>query len=538
MMADHESPIRRQLPARRRLGQQGLSRRQVLRGGLAGLGAIPLLGGQTLAGPAAPLPCGRPSAAANSPVVVVQGVDPNTLDPDYANGQPEKNVLRHIFDPVLARDAKTLQVVPYLAKAWKNLDDFTWEFSLNQGITFHNGEPLTAQAVKFSLDRIKNDPKNTTGFTDVSFYESTTVVDDHTFHVKTTKPSAILPNLMVEMFVLPPKYYTETKFDTLQLKPVGSGPYVFKEWVKDDHILLEANPHYWRAPATIQQVQFKPVPELSTRVSLLQSGEADVITNVGPDQANLLTHGDNTRTAQVESGRIIFIGIRVDKPPLHDPRVRQALNYAVDFDTINKQLLGGIGRRAATIVNPPHANPELKPYSYDPAKAKALLQEAGVGGGFSVTMDTTNGRYLKDADLAQAVAQNLAAVGVKAEVHPQEWSVYIDDMVFKQATDPLYLLGLGSSFDGQEELAYVAQGYIANATHWDNAQYQQLYDQLITSLDPTKRQAIMNQMQTIAFNDPPLIYLWHQVDLYGVSKRLQWEPRADEYILMYEAKLA
>jgi len=536
-MVDRESPNDPLLALRRR-GQVGVSRRRVV-GGLAGLSIGPLLGRETLASGNAPSTAfiSPPRQTSATGVVVAQGVDPNSLDPNYANGQPEKNVLLHIFDTVLSHDPKTMQVVPGVAKSWQNVDDLTWEFTLSPQISFSNGEPLNAQAVKFTLDRIKNDPEEVTGFKESSFYDSSEVVDDYTLRVKTAKPSPILPDLMVSIFVLPPKYYTETQLDTLQTTPVGSGPYILKEWVKDDHVLLEANPKYWRAPASIPQVTFQPVPELSTRVALLQSGEADVITNLGPEQATMLVDSGDAKVSRVEGGRIIYIGMRCDTAPLTDKRVRQALNYAVDFDTINNQLFGGIGKRAATVVNPPHVNPELKPYPYDPAKAKALLADAGVAGGFSLIMDSTNGRYLKDLDLAQAVAQNLAAIGVQVEVKPQDWSVYIGDMVFKQATDPLYLLGLGSSFSGQEELTYIQKGYIANATYWDNSQYFQLYDELTTTLDPTKRQDIMNQMQTIAFDDPPLIYLWHQVDSYGVSNRLQWEGRADEYIYMYEAKL-
>ena len=529
-----------QARAARRRDQAPLSRRRIL-AGLAARGAAPVLGRRTAAAfpgaRAVGVGQGRPFAQGSGSVVVAQGVDPNSLDQNYANGQPEKNVLIHIFDTVLNHDPKTMQIIPGVAKTWKNIDDHTWEFALNEGIVFSNGEPLTAESVKYSLDRIKNDPKETTGFKETSFYESSEVVDDYTIRIKTSKPSPILPDLMVSIFVLPPKYYSDTPLDTLQTKPVGSGPYVLKEWVKDDHILLEANPKYWRGAASIPEVTFKPVPELSTRVALLQSGDADVITNLGPEQAAMLTGSGDARVSQVEGGRIIYVGMRCDKAPLSDKRVRQALNYAVDFDTINKQLFGGVGTRAASVVNPPHVNPELKPYPYDPAKAKALLAAAGVGDGFSLVMDSPNGRYLKDLDLAQAVAQNLAAVGVKTEVRPQDWSVYIGDMVFKQATDPLYLLGLGSSFSGQEELSYIEKGYIANATYWNNPQYFQLYDQLTTTLDPTKRQNLMNQMQAIAFDDPPLIYLWHQVDSYGVSNRLQWEARADEYIYMYDAKL-
>jgi peptide/nickel transport system substrate-binding protein len=469
-------------------------------------------------------------------VVVLQGVDPNTLDPNFANGQPEKNVLLHIFDALLTREAQTMKLAPMLATSWKNIDPTTWEFTLATGAKFHNGEPVDAKAVQFSLDRTK-DPNSTAGFVDQASYDSTQVVDDRTVRIKTTSPSPILPNLLVDVYILPPNYYNTTSPDVLQQKPVGSGPYVFKEWTKDDHITMQVNPNYWRTPATVQQVTFKPVPELSTRVAQLQSGDADVIVNVAPDQAKLLESGGSTRVSRVEGGRIIFVGMRSDSEHLSDKRVRQALNHAIDFDTINQQILGGIGKRAATLVNPPYQNPGLTAYPYDPAKAKSLLAEAGVDNGFSVVMDTTDGRYLKDKDIAQAVSQNLAAVGVNAEVKPQEWTVYINQMLFKQNTDPLYLLGLGSTFTGQEELTYVKEGYIADATHWQNTSYLQMYDQLTKTFDPTQRQDVMNKMQALVYDEAPVILLWHQVDIYGVSKRLKWESRADERINMYEASL-
>ena len=156
----------------------------------------------------------------------------------------------------------------------------------------------------------------------------------------------------------------------------------------------------------------------------------------------------------------------------------------------------------------------------------------------SLVMDAPSGRYIKDKEIAQAVQQDLQRLGVQVELRVLDWSVYAGDMLNKRNPDDIFLLGLGAPFNGQSELNYIHKDYSLNSTYWQNPEYHQLYDKLKASLDDAKRQELMNRMWAIAFDDPPWIYVWHQVDFYGVSKRLAWEARADERIRMTEAKLA
>lgn len=377
------------------------------------------------------------------------------------------------------------------------------------------------------------------------------IVNATTLRLKTKTPAAIVPDLLASVEVVPPSLYTDESADNLAkigTKPVGSGPYKLVEWVKDDRLVLEAFDDYWGTKPSIKTVIFKPVPELSTRVLALQNGQADVIVNVAPDQVSVVERSEKGRISQVAGGRNIFLGMRNDRPMLADKRVRQAFNYAFNFDAVNRAFLNGAGTRTKTIINPPNEPPDAKAYPYDLEKAKSLMAEAGWTPGadgiltkdgqkFSVVMDSPNGRYIKDKELAQAIQQDLQRLGVQVELKVLDWSVYAGDMLNKRNPDDIYLLGLGAPFTGQEELNYIHKDYSLNSTYWTNEEYHKLFDDLKVTIDPAKRQDLMNKMWAIAFDDPPWIYIWHQVDFYGVSKRLEWEAAATERIRMTEAKL-
>jgi peptide/nickel transport system substrate-binding protein len=240
--------------------------------------------------------------------------------------------------------------------------------------------------------------------------------------------------------------------------------------------------------------------------------------------------------------------MRVDHPILSDKRVRQAFNYAFNFDAVNRSLLAGAGARSKTIINPPHEPPNAAAYAYDPEKAKTLLADAGwqpgadgvlTKGGEKLALDmmSPSGRYIKDKEIAQAIQQDLQRIGAQVDIKVMDWSVYAGDILAKRNPSPLYLLGLGSPFDGQSELNYLHKDYQLNSTYWTNEEYHRLFDELRSSMDESKRQDLMNRLWAIAFDDPPWLYVYHQVDFYGVSKRLDWQARADERIRMSEAKL-
>ncbi len=470
-------------------------------------------------------------------LVVMQGVDANTLDPLLRNSTPEFNINLHVFDMFLKRDPKTLEIKPGIVEKWQNIDDNTWEFTLVKGAKFHNGDPVDSDAAIFSFDRAN---KKTVGDKPIVnnidtqiHYDSGEKVDDLTFRIKTTEPAAIFPDLLTTFEIVPPSVYKDESPDTIAAngkKPIGSGPYTFTEWVKDDHITLDANPDYWQGAPKIKQVIFRPVPELSARTVALQNGEANIIVNVTPDLVDQIDKSDKGRVSKVTGGRIIFVGIRCDKPPFTDKRVRQALNYSVDFDSISKALLAGNGERAATIVNPPHQNKALKPYPYDPEKAKALLKEAGVDSSLEITMDGPSGRYLKDAEMSQALAQGWQDIGLKVNLKVLEWSLYAGTLIPSGDLDPLFFLGLGSPFSGQQEIFYVHPDYSLNFTRWQNDDFVAKYAKLGGTIDPEQRQQLMDELQQIIYDDCPWVPIWHQVDFYGATKDMGWEARADENI--------
>jgi peptide/nickel transport system substrate-binding protein len=487
----------------------------------------------------------------------LQGVDANTLDPQFRNATPESNINSHIFNFVNGRDAKSLKPVPEFAQELKLVDDTTWDITVPSGAKFHDGTPADAEALAFSLTR---QAKLTLGgkptvqgstFGRLSAFDGAQVVDATTVRVKTKTPCAILPDLLASVEVVPPSAYadeSEANLAKIATKPVGGGPYRLVEWVKDDRLVLEAFDGYWGPKPALKTVIFKPVAELSTRVLALQNGQADVIVNVAPDQVPIVERSESGRISKVAGGRNIFIGMRVDHPILADKRVRQAFNYALNFDGVNRALLAGAGSRTKTIINPPHEPPDAKPYPYDPEKAKQLLAEAGwqpgpdgvlAKGGEKLAMDmmSPTGRYIKDKEIAQAAQQDLQRIGVQVELKVLDWSVYAGDILAKRNPAPLYLLGLGAPFDGQTELNYIHKDYQLNSTYWQNEEYHKLFDELRVLMDEAKRQDLMNRMWALAYDDPPWIYVYHQVDFYGVSKRITWEARADERIRMTEAKL-
>ncbi len=496
-----------------------------------------------------------PAAGAAPPVVILQGVDANTLDPSFTNSVPESTINYHIFSYHTWRDPKSLKVVPEFVQEWKLVDDLTWEFKIPTGGKFHDGSPIDAEAVKFSLTRYA---KPTIGgkptipaFGRLSAFESAEVVNATTVRMKTKTPAAIVPDLLTAVQVVPPSVYADESPDNLAklaTKPVGSGQWKLVEWVKDDRVVLEQFDGFWGPKTNIKQIIVKPVPELSTRVLALQNGQADVIVNVAPDQVPIVERSEKGRISKVAGGRNIFVGMRNDRPMLADKRVRQAFNYAFNFDAVNRALLNGAGTRTKTIINPPNEPADAKAYTYDPEKAKALLAEAGWKAGpdgilakdgqkLSLVMDSPNGRYIKDKEIAQAVQQDLQRIGVQVELKVLDWSVYAGDMLNKRNPDDMFFLGLGSPFTGQEELNYLHKDFSLNSTYWQNEEYHKLFADLGVTLDQAKRQELMNKMWAIAHDDPPWIYIYHQVDFYGASKRLEWEAAATERIRMTEAKL-
>ncbi len=466
-----------------------------------------------------------PSLAAGVTVTVAQGTEPASLDASQEISRSGYNVTLHVYDPLFMR-SESGKIIPMLATGYKIVSPTEWEFSLRKGVHFQNGEPFDATAVKFTLDQdmLKSSAQSylLTGVKDVQ------IADPYTVRVTTMDPMPLLIYNLTLAGIMPPRYYQSQGASYVATHPVGTGPYKFVSWVKDDRVTLTANTAYWGGAPKIQTLVFRLIPDPAARVAALRTGEADIIADFPPDLAPSVQGDPQVQVETTDGTRSINILLDTTASPLTDPRVRQALNYAVDKDTIVKKLLGGFGSVEATVVPATYlgVNAFLKPYPYDPAKAKSLLAEAGYPNGFATVFQSPQGRYLADSQVSQAVVGYLKAVGVNAQLKYYEWGNYVT-MYFKHQLGPIFLIGSASAaLDAGDALDNVSCGVWQS--WYCNQAIQARWAQARSTMDPNRRAELYKEIQPLIFDAAPVIFMYTQQDIYGVNKRVNWKPRPDE----------
>lgn len=470
--------------------------------------------------------------AKDSTITVIQGMDPVTLDPQFAESSPLSNVLYLMFDRIVALD-RDVNVKPMIAESFAPLEDKkTWRIKLRKGIRFWNGKPLNANAVKFTIDRMSDEKLRKQGLNDPfpkrAGLDHVKVIDDYTVDIVLKKPNIIFPLFLQFVHILEPSYYSTHSPQETAIKPMGSGPWILKEWVKDDHLTVVANPDYWRGKPPIDTVIYRPVPEKSTRLAMLESGEADIVAAIGPEDLPLIQKNPNLRFAKAGGRRYaIHIPCRIKK--YQDRRVRQALNHAVDFTSINKYILSNLAdeQLAVPVLGKFWTSPNIKPYPYDPDKAKKLLAEAQFPMDKEITIYTPSGRYVKDVEVAEAVAGFFRDIGLKAFAKPQEWTVFTQK-IRSRTIDDIYLIALGSRFNGPQDLNIVMPRQAWDVTDWaENSEngpaFVKLYSELETTFDINNQQSIVWEMSRLWAEEAPWIPLWNMQTLYGVNKRINWK---------------
>ncbi len=487
-----------------------------------------------------------PAHAQPKPVVVIQSGEAATLDWHMHCDKNAHEPDRQIFDTLLRRNIKTLQLEGNLAESWRAVNETTWQFKLKRGVKFHNGEPFDAAAVKFSVERMLNPKQAAPGRTSIATIDHVDIVDTYTVNVITRAPFPLLPVRMSPghcgtVGIVPPKYLAQVGDAGFAIKPVGTGPYKFVEWVKDERLVLEANKDYHRGAPAIERLVFRPVPELTTRVAALLSGQADLVSDIPPDQTGKI-QGSGTAHVEVSTlgGFVIMVKMTnyLMPGPWQDVRVRKAINYAIDMDTIIKTILEGYGQVLGVPLEKEAFgfNPNIKWYGYDPERAKALLREAGYAGGFEMTLHAPNRRYMNDIEVMQAMAQMLGKVGIKAKVEVWEQSIYTTKWR-KRELLPAYMTAWGGAgvFDG-DLLTSSLHSKSALAIFKNEALDKMLEDAQATS-DPERRKAIYFKAQELIYEEAPIIKAYQQAHIFGVSNRLDWKPWVDNMLFLYDAKL-
>ncbi len=478
------------------------------------------------------LSIGVPGLAAAAPagtVVVAQGVDPTTLDPMNHQETPAGVLARNVFDTLLERDDQLVVRPALAAEMPKLVAPTTWEFKLRSGVRFHNGEPMDAEAVKFSLERLVDPKLKLRGSPPFSPIDRVEIVDAMTVRVHTKAPWPILDTLVStgQSAILPPKYYREKDPAVLARNPVGSGPFKFVRWVKDDRIELEANEQYWRGAPRVAKLVFRPIPDDAVRVAALQNGEIDLAVNIPPHLATVIANHPKlflSTAPSVRTIQLLYYTHQYDAQhklvgpypgPTADRRVRLAMNYAVDVDDIIRTVLDGKATRVATMLTDKH-------FGFDPP------------GGLEITLNSPQGRYIRDKEVAEALAGQLTKAGIRTTLRTHEWVHYFGTLGYNHRAAPVWLIGWGTStYDA--EAVYVplfrSGRFLSN---YYNADFEGLIEQAQSTMDARKRAELYQRINRIWVEDAAAMPLYQQQDLYGANRRIQWKARGDELIKGYE----
>src|SRR5579864_2199841 len=469
-------------------------------------------------------------AAAPRTLRMADASDIFTPDPIDNTDNTTHLVLSQMYD-CLVQMGRSGKFEGSLAERWEVLDPTTVRFHLRSGVKFHNGDPLTSEDIKFSLDHI-NDPAVKSPAAPV-FEPLEAIVPDGplTVLVKTKKPYAALFSLLYTMWIMPAKYYQRVGQDGFVRAPVGTGPYRFKEWTKDVRVAMEAFPGSCRGAPSIQGFEYRPIPEDAARIAALQNNEVGLIHPLPVDQVASTKAQPGLRVAS-RPGQQIYCGLNtLTFAPFKDRRVRQAINYGVNVDSIVKNLFLGYAVRlnGPFFTITPGYDPSLAPYAYDPAKAKQLLTEAGYASGFDVALTVPIGIQgaQKLPEVGQAIAGDLARIGVRAKVVQVESAEAFS--LYRALKFQMYMFPWGSGPESGLHVETLFASY-TRGYYYKNPEADKLIQPYMQALDPATRAVLGRRLLRFLHDDAPWLFLYEEPDMYGLRNNVVWTPNKYDYI--------
>ena len=426
---------------------------------------------------------------------------------------------------------------PRLACSWSRDSPTEWTFQLRPDVWFHNGERFDAGAVATSFERMNRPPfDGESQLWQQTGLQRVEALDAGRVRLVTAAPCVDLLYWLEEAFIAAPAHLRDTPADRIGAAPVGSGPYRFVEWIRGDRVTLTANTGYWGGPPTIRDVVFRAVPELSARLGELAAGTADLVPELDPDAAALAARSARSRVSHLPGLDKVHVGISQNGiAPLRDRRVRQALNRAIDVQLLVDTLQRGMTTRLQSLLNPPNITADLPRYDHAPGAAANLLRSSGHAG-FAVELAFDASRA-DGQEICEAIADDLSKVGLRVQLASYE-SGRFAGMLRRRDFPGLFLHGLASLINPLVELGIFSGAAVDNATGYHEPQVDALLATAARTLDDAGRRATLLDAERTIWTDAPWVFLWSQPAIYGMSHRLRYAPRPDQYVEIYRADLA
>lgn len=481
--------------------------------------------------------------------------DPTILDPQAGEELSSNIMFYHVYDPLVRRDAD-LKFGPGLAESWSQKDEKTWLFKLRPGVKFHNGETLKASDVVFTIDRLKASVMSNLS----ANIASATAVDDLTVEIATPGPYAALPNDLAAILILNEAYVKSVGDAELGLKPMGTGPYQLKEWAKEDRLTLEAFPDYYAGKAKIDTVVFRPITNPATRTAALLTGELDVVQDLAVRDIERVKAETGVTVLTRPSLLNILLALDVreksptialDKNPMTDRRVREAIARAIDVATIDKVIMNGLATASKQFVPESHLGyvegADFRAmYPFDIARAKELMAEAGFADGFAMTLDATNNRYVNDAQIAQGLASMLAKIGIELKLNLMPKSNFWGYIRVPSDKSSLIMSGwdvpsgdAGSMYNALYYSRDKKPGYgEVNRTGYTNPEVDALLDKADSTSKIEERDTHLQEATKLLLQDIPMVPVHYEQDVYASRSGVTFTPRVDKFIWAYEMDVA
>ncbi len=485
----------------------------------------------------------------------VDGSDP------HQNYTPNRNVQLHVWEPLVLQD-EFLKPIPGAASSWRLVDPTTWEFTLREGLRFHDGTPVTADDVVFSIRRARAITGLRTFVVQTRSVASAEAKDARTVVIRTNGPAPLLPNQLAVIAIVSARAAqdaTEADFNGGRAA-IGTGPYRWVRFSPGQEVVLERAASHWRPREPWERVSFRFISNDSARVAALLAGDVDVIDNIPPSLVTRLRESDRT---QVVSGpgmftlymyldhfreRVVFAtgadGQPLERNPMRDPRVRQALNLAINRAALAERAMEGGADPIGQFAMPGFIGhePSLGVPRPDPARARALLAEAGYPNGFNLTIQCTNDRFAGDSRVCQAVGQMLTAIGIRTTVDAMPAAVFFRRANGGQGQDPEFtaFMAIFASSTGvaSESMATILRTRNAALGHgslnrgrYSNPALDAALDRVDSTFDEAERERLSGAAARIAIEDNAILPVFSLRASYGVRRGLNLTPRGDGYTM-------
>ena len=468
-------------------------------------------------------------------LVIAQSSDLITMDPQDSLSTTGDRFFSNVVDRLFVRN-ENMEVVPDLVESYENVDEETWSYKLKEGITFHNGEDLTAEDVKFSLERVMTDDtlKEYPYFTQL---KEVNVISDYEFEIVTDGPMPTIQHVLAKTGsdILPKDYIEEVGIEGYMEHPIGTGPYKFVEWKVDDRVVMEKNEDYFGEEPKWDKVTLRAIGEGSTRVGELLTGGVDLITDVTPNEWDRVESNEGTSLVSGESTRVALLMNRMTEGSVTaDPKVREAIDLAIDQQAIVDSVLQGSGVpvRSRVPEGVHGSDPDLyDTYVYDPERAKELLEEAGYGDGLELTLTSSKGRYPMDGQVAELIAVMLGEVGIDVNLELLESGTFIEKYSNNENEELIMIALADGLLDASYSLVHYSIDRAAGQTDYHNEEVDQLFKDASRNLNEEERVEQFKQIQQTVAEERPHTFLYQDKVNYGVSDAIEFQPRLDENII-------